>query len=950
MRRLYKIGFKAQPKPIIKLGRGSKLFEKRQSKITKFQKKNRSPVYALTILGKILYRRLKRSSLITKGINLVNNVSSCSLLDWSDRLLNSTHSLAKKQYCKMPYHEKEPPGLLPATTSFLKESIDANSNVNARITSGTRQDVEQDVASRAEASTCSNHLRCARRKLRRPGRHRGLVARSIGKPKTREHKRMGNINLKKKKKLRARNALINKLQMKSMSKPIDIENTTCVNILDRSVPPTSPNVADRLNDISSRQSLASWTEASGSKIKKVDVPVARQCAAATKASKRKSHKWRTLIKLGNTVLARHVSMQAATQKRKRWEKRAIEQKGKKDEVSSHNAIKTSVPSSQVQSKDLSPENSEWPELSVSGRTRAHAKETATEIVKSKHSASATKTTRKMCIDNGPKRNKDLVSTANNQQLKDKRKPEAGMGSQKTWASVAAAGTVQHGSVVNKTPDINVTEQGEETSTAITPSGSGNQKRKRKRANYRLAQTDKIWLTCQKSKGNPYTQNNYRKNCGDRKDKALKRKNVSKSPSKKIFSEKQYERFHNRKQTITPRDGACISQASIDNCSKKSFSSQGIYLKCTSSDRDCQGQNACLVDNMPEVYTKRAGKVITLEESSHDRPTYKNVNKCNNENHRTKNGKSNAGYEEIQVTSVKRGEQPDVSGTDLCSQMSSMTFQTPTTSNCAFTRESFHPRKSTDNKHLQEQCSTAKTLAEGGGVPTKQKKISLRYRALCRDGCGPLDARTVSDIHTRHRRTDSLHDNKVVTRALRRRHRAEHQNTAYSSRRQPVASDNNDATQCSENTSSTNRPRLRSDLAVAQSGKAQEGGGSRANRRSNPRKTAASQVDEAKSSQKTSTSRNIRQVETDSGTSSDSSGESVDWRPDGNTGANNSQNHHDSDELGNVTAPILMNLRRRAIDDVPSPESVTRGIRLPQRQNRNKVKPSSSSHALDMNWK
>ncbi|GFS01324.1 hypothetical protein ElyMa_004578200 [Elysia marginata] len=804
-------------------------------------------------------------------------------------------------------------------------------------------DTQQDVVSRGAAGQrvrthSANRPGTSRRKLRGAGRHRGLVARSIGKPKLRERRRNeGNLKRrmistlrKKKKKLRARNVLVRRLHAKTiLSKPAEREDTPHAS--NQEVSTMFPFQENKFKDSSPETNSKSEI----SNVETTEVP------ATSKFAKRNSHKWRTLMKLGNTVSAGRASAQ--TPKKKRWERRAVEHKAKEDGATSNSASRCNITAGHTQTKDQSPDNSEWPALATPTRTRAHAKETATEIVKSKHSVSTTKTTRKAWADIVTRRSKEPVSAITNQQTKDKKKAETGVGLEKTWASVAAAGTSKCEASAGK-PDASKTEACGEPSNAVSQSASGNMKRKRRKAGYSLAYTDKIWLTCQKSKGKPHVQSFYRRHFGDRKDKTSKRKTGTASPLKKMCPERPSENKHSEKQIEETCDKDSASQTSTEgtrSSSPRVNIKHGAHLKCTSSNRDSQGQNPCLIDNMPVVYTKKAGMVITLNESNHDRSTHKNVNKCNNQNHRARHCQSFSRSEETDSFNTT-----DVSGTDLCSQLSSMTFQTPTTSNYTIDKEPSEKRKTLRSQNSSVttkqpsqstgQSKATKALQVEGSAPTKQKKISLRYRALLRDGSGPLDARAVSDLHTRHKRADTLQDNRVAARAVRRRYRIEHQNRANSSRRAPATSPTADVMHPTRNGPSTrSRP--------TGGGKSP---GSRATKGINNTREILVNLDEVANAQEASTSRNYGQA--DGATSSDSSGESVAWRPADNNGTNNSRcTSCEADEPGEVSNPQLASVEKHC--SIMGPVLATSAPQLSERQNRIRLELSPNLHALDMNW-
>ena len=534
----------------------------------------------------------------------------------------------------------------------------------------------------------------------------------------------------------------------------------------------------------------------------------KSCVAVSNDCNRKSRKWKTLVRLGNSVLSGHISAQ--TTRKKGWEKKMVDRRAKRGRGEFQSASRSSIGSSHDHTKSLSSDNSEWPSLPVSGRTRAHAKETATEIVKSKHNASITKT-RKGWADIVSKRNKESVTSGNNQQVIDKKKAETGPNTdRKTWASVAATGTSKCQEIgLSKSISGRDAEQCGEPYTSATPSGSC--KKKRRKANFSLAYTDRIWLTCQKSKGNTHVHNFYRKHFGDRKSNASKRRSNPASPRKKICGEKRHGLQQQERQVSAAADMSSVPQTLSKGCCLKSLSSQariikGAHMKCTSSDHDSDGQNACLVDNMPEVYTKKAGMVITLNESNHDRTTHKNVNKCNNRLNRAEQCRfPTPSRKTISDDSVGPSS---VSGNDLCSQLSSMTFQTPNESGCARSEEasvSYGMKKTLDSQNSSGTCKRSQPTGQPNilkashteGVSTKQKKVSLRYRALLRDGCGPLDARAVSNINKRNRRADNLQDSKVATRAMRRRQRQEHQNTTHISRRTQASSATDESAQPSK---------------------------------------------------------------------------------------------------------------------------------------------------------
>ncbi|GFO36476.1 hypothetical protein PoB_006298100 [Plakobranchus ocellatus] len=729
-------------------------------------------------MGKILYRRLKRNSLITRGFNIAKRMSSsCSMFGWGTSLLKRSSDTndeikSKKDNCrksrlkekgrKLPLFSrvrKAPDDLLVSEistgTKATPVSRHLNSNVNARpVTSrSTEEDLTKNPLSGGNKVTKSTFHRAkkSKQKVRKVVRYRGLVARSMGGPKLRERVRaksdvksklLCRLNKRKKRKLYFRSSARLSSQMaKADTSNADFKQDQCPGgILQHS----NRKVKD-----SAKNPLVI---ASGSAtLQNLESPVAEENLRAgtggSHAAKRKAKKWVALMVVGNT--GTECGASARSVKKKRGDKKVPDQKHDHRE-------------------DLSLETSEWPSLP---RTKGHTKEAATEIVKSKHSASVTKMTRKRWAD--------IVSASKYDQAKENKVLEAKTSVEwNTWASVAAKDTQPPEKSENRP------NHSKEKTTSVPASGSDNVKKRKKRAEYGLAYTDKIWLTCQKPKGPSTIQNLYRKHFVDAKDKVTKRKSNPGSPRKRSF-DKRREEVAFEKQTNTPSSTNPILQTSSDETSStQTQDEEGIEPKCTSSNQDCNGLNKCLVDYMPVVYTKKAGKVITLNESNHDRPTHRNVNKCNN---RAGGKLSRRSKEVASENSVRLSH---VSGTDLCSQLSSMTFQTPTNSCVSFSRDRSVSSRTRENQDcsgtsMRPQPSGQPKSSQGlqtDGVANRQKKVSLGYRALLRDSSGPLDARAVSDIHTRNRRADTLQDDKKATRAMRRRLRSDRQITTHNMRR------------------------------------------------------------------------------------------------------------------------------------------------------------------------
>ncbi|RUS83271.1 hypothetical protein EGW08_008951 [Elysia chlorotica] len=917
--------------------------------------KNTTPTYALSIVGKILYRRLKRNSLVDKGVNLVRKISSSSLFGWGGRMLKSAKDDSNNNNSTMLNKTDENIELLPVDGSFCAETVELNTNVNARTNSNTRQDLKQNISSRVgqAVKTSTFNSKKAKQKFRRMGRHRGLVARSMGKKRVRslirsDCSRKGKVmyRLGKKKKHRRQNVSLRSLRARVLSNLVTAESTTRTEDKDRSKSTVLPSLTNSLSGIQ----VLSKTELS--KVKATEAPASQEEAPGT--SKRKSRKWKTLLKLGNTVQAGHTSAQAP--KKKRWERKMAEHTSREGQELPHSTSQSVSVSSEDEPKSMTPETSEWPSLAVSARTRAHAKDTATEIIMSRHNSAGGKAPRKGWADIPCKKNKDAAYASSTQQFKDKKKTDAEPGQEKkTWASVAAAGTSKCELITRKN-SVNKQEQCVEPSSAIVPSGSGNLKKKKKKVDYSLAYTDRIWLTCQQSKKNALAENVYRKHRNDRKDlKISKRKGEPPSPRKKMLLDKRRDK--NKEEKQVNEDKTSLSQTLIKGNILPSTSTgpfgEGGGLECTSSDQDSQGENICLVDNMPVVYTKKAGMIITLNESNHDRSSYKNINKCNNKMNRAGNSKTLPRSRCRRKTGIADCSEvcSDVSGTDLCSQLSSMTFQTPTASCCALERDA--PGSSGAKQALSlngQSCSfgTCKVSSSNGqsnaskttqldGANTKAKKVSLRYRALLRDGDGPLDARAVSDIQTRHRRADSLHDNKLATRATRRRLRTEQQNTTRISRRCPP----NNAEMAD-----SNKP-LQGGSAEKR-GQLQQKGEFRSSttRRSCSRKIPKTPQELGCEA---GTSRCYDTGQVNSVSSSASSGMDGAGQPADSNGTNNSHlvcPHNDPGELNN---PQFSNLRKSSHANVLGPAVASSAPQLSEHDSSIRLELRSNLHTLDMNW-
>ncbi|KAK3701930.1 hypothetical protein RRG08_049814 [Elysia crispata] len=928
---------------------GKRQTAERKHRSGRVRRKDRTPVYALTIMGKILYSRIRRNSLVNRGVDLVRKISSCSLFGWSGRMLSSTKRVTKNSNCNIFRQKEVKVGFPPVTESKCSETIELNRNMNARPNSSTRQDLKEDMSSQSSQAekVSTRNPNKIKQKFQRFGRHRGLVARSIGKRKLRapmhnEGNRRGKIMhcLQKKKKHRAHSLPFRSLRSRVLSKSVQAEDATRVDNQDRS----GSTIFRSLPNSLSGSQILSKTESP--KDKATEAPAGQK--DVSNVPKRKSRKWKTLMKLGNTVMAGHTSAQ--TSRKKRWDRKTTEQRVEQDQVLSHCASQSTDAPGQDNSKSVCSDNSEWPSLAVSTRTRSHAKETATELVRSRHSAQATKTMRKGCGDIVSKNNKDTASVSINQLSKDNSTTEAGPGQEKkTWASVAASGTSKCEIKTRKT-SVNKTEQCGAPSTMIMPSGSANLKKKKKKVDYSLAYTDRIWLTCQQSKRVALVNNLHRKHIGDRKDsKFSRRKTDPASPRKKMSVEKRRERNHQEKQV----GDDSLSHTSLKECynlqSPAPFEG-GVHSACTSSNRDSQGQNACLVDNMPVIFTKKAGMIFTLNESNPDRSNHKNVNKCNNRMNRAGHCRMLNRTSRRKKTSADCGVgSSDVSNTDLCSQLSSMTFQTPTASCCKLEIDasvSSETKKPLTGQSATGPCkvfqsngqSNSSRATQMDGVNTKPKKVSLRYRALLRDGSGPLDARAVSDIHTRHRRADTLQDNKVATRAMRRRHRMEQQNTTRICRRVQASAAVADPKQTFQGGSSEQHE-------PNKYGKSPQEDAVRPARRPCTWKTPAApqrQENELESSP----SCDAGQV--NSASSSASSGVDGAWRP-SNNGTNNSRLLCERDESRDNLNPPLTSTRNSSCASVLGPVLASSAPQLSEHHSSIRLELRSNLHSLDMNW-
>ena len=89
----------------------------RKHRSGRVRRKDRTPVYALTIMGKILYSRIRRNSLVNRGVDLVRKISSCSLFGWSGRMLSSTKRVTKNSNCNIFRQKEVKVGFPPVTES-----------------------------------------------------------------------------------------------------------------------------------------------------------------------------------------------------------------------------------------------------------------------------------------------------------------------------------------------------------------------------------------------------------------------------------------------------------------------------------------------------------------------------------------------------------------------------------------------------------------------------------------------------------------------------------------------------------------------------------------------------------------------------------------------------------------------------------------------------------------
>ncbi|KAH9520276.1 hypothetical protein Btru_060408 [Bulinus truncatus] len=394
--------------------------------------------------------------------------------------------------------------------------------------------------------------------------------------------------------------------------------------------------------------------------------------------------------------------------------------------------KSSLSSPRLPIRHGSNDSVDWP--SLPGRPKGQAKESAKEIIKNKQSGSNTKTTRRRWADVLAGSSEDNVSGEANGRHKD---------STRTWASVASNGLTKS---CDKTREA----------TPSSPNLSYPNKRKKNNSEDGNGQDDQ------------------------------EVEDIINKASCSVETRRQANK----------EDGQGTSQEGrVDEDPCEQISNSGSFKANNSH------ENGCCIDNMSFVYTKPVGAVISLNEGKTKRK--KGVNKCNNRTATPFLAKDYIKYLPGPSKTVFEKENSDL---ELCDRLSLMSFN----SLSASSENSFYQllkAKHRENAALQQKASksrrpgTSSVYKEGqksnqeDGDRGKQKKVSLKYRALMRGESGRLDAKTLADVSARTRRNENLQVDKEAHRNLQRKQRQMRQQTSHNVQRSPTE------TQKSKNTSS-----------------------------------------------------------------------------------------------------------------------------------------------------
>ncbi|XP_059173230.1 uncharacterized protein LOC131953843 [Physella acuta] len=395
----------------------------------------------------------------------------------------------------------------------------------------------------------------------------------------------------------------------------------------------------------------------------------------------------------------------------------------------------------------SSESIEWP--SLPGRSKGSIMETAKEIVKSKKSGSFTKMARKRYADIVTRRSRDEVTDRGKQQqpcLPDKAVET------RTWASVAStSGLAQKKTKVDDQPcTSSASPKPMEVEPMVSSVPASKVKQKGKQ--------DKHCPEGCKGKCKAQAAKFSSRIADDNLDKKLKLK-AAKYRTK-------------RAQSGDSSDESCRTSDHSPNYRQR-------------------GQNWC-IDNMSVVYTRPVASVISLHSPTGHKQR-RELNKCNNQQETSCHG------ELVTTVTTRRSTKefvhkanPDETNVDLCDRLSLISFQSSVESDqpsCSKSRprprDNGRQRLNKPKRASANQREASKSNTENSEPNKQRKKVSVRYRKLLRGESGRLDAKTVTELNTRSKRSETLEGDKEMTRAIQRRQRQERQQTSHDLQRSPT---------------------------------------------------------------------------------------------------------------------------------------------------------------------
>ncbi|CAL1537460.1 unnamed protein product [Lymnaea stagnalis] len=755
--------------------------------------KTPSPRHALAIIGRLIRRRIEKTTIYNKGVSLVHILH----LGWRDKA-QEPHPDGVGRGEDGEASMDDPPvengdvtqvlptnsdASLPSTSSSMAPPrAETTSHHSTPSVSGESEHHGIDTninAIRHEQPTRPNRSRAKKDKTKRKTiKRRGLVARSIGRPKltmSLRHRRapipQPSQNTKGSKKLKMLRRRLDKLK-------------DDVQLIASSLTEEIEGLQFRETTTGEVETLGQESEASpGTHPLESSAPPPGEDAEPRPSEQRvnKRNKGRTrrqTLDLIDMFEAGPSHGRTDVTKDRGKHPRRTKRAARKPEGAFPKSVsRLSATSSSHLHTCGSSENPDWPSLPASGRLKGLVKETAKEIVKNKQSKSITGLTRRRWADIVAVRIND--NTRSDQQASTSG-VENNVFSPRTWASVASSSSRSDPMDVTSS---SATENVRPVSASLSNGPVGC--RKKKKIESKISNSDQLLVDVVNGKGKTQSLKCTRKKIHDRFDNCMKLKSQQQN---RVQSDSDIIQSRDHKPITTSNQGETSSSEVRANETKK------------------DGPSNWYIDNMSVVYTRPVASVISLNAPLEARA--KQMNRCNNRS--VTPSKTREYLTLFDVEPASETQTDPTTSIDLCDRMSMISFQSSCETNSketagpsrCKTRGNNSPRKASKHKRLANpanQKEVSKAAQDEVDPPKSKKKISLKYRALLRGESGRLDAKAVTEMTSRSKKTDSLQEDKLANRTLQRRQRQRRQEASHNLQRSPAVAAERQATRSADAT-------------------------------------------------------------------------------------------------------------------------------------------------------